>query len=67
MASCGRDVRHAATRSSWLGHESIETTQMYLQADMALKERALARTSPISTQRGRYHPDDGLLAFLKSL
>lgn len=63
-------LHHGVDRSVialWLGHESIETTQIYLQADMALKERALARTSPISTGRGRYRPDDELMAFLKSL
>lgn len=51
----------------WLGHESVETTQMYLDADLALKEKALARTAPLHTRRGRYRPDDRLLAFLKSL
>lgn len=51
----------------WLGHESVETTQMYLQADLALKERALARTSPFARASKRYQPDDRLMAFLKSL
>jgi integrase/recombinase XerD len=52
----------------WLGHESIETTQMYLDADLALKERALAKTTPFKGKvTGRYRPDDKLLAFLKSL
>ncbi len=51
----------------WLGHESIETTQMYLDADLALKEKALARTAPLHTRLGRYRPDDQLMAFLKSL
>jgi integrase/recombinase XerD len=51
----------------WLGHESIETTQMYLDADLALKEKALARTAPLPTNRTRYRPDDRLMAFLKSL
>jgi integrase/recombinase XerD len=51
----------------WLGHESIETTQMYLDADLALKEKALARTTPLRTRRGRYRPDDQLMAFLKDL
>jgi site-specific recombinase XerD len=53
----------------WLGHESIETTQIYLDADLALKEKALARTAPMATSKaaGRYRPDDKLLAFLKSL
>jgi integrase/recombinase XerD len=53
----------------WLGHESIETTQIYLDADLALKEKALAKTTPFAKGKaaGRYRPDDKLLAFLKSL
>jgi len=51
----------------WLGHESPETTQMYLHADMRLKEQALARTKPFSVPSGRYRPTDKLLAFLESL
>jgi integrase/recombinase XerD len=51
----------------WLGHESIETTQMYLEADLSMKERALARTTPLRVSRGRYRPDDRLLAFLSGL
>ena len=52
----------------WLGHERAETTaQTYLHADMSIKERALASTSPSRTQPGRYRPSDQLLAFLDSL
>jgi site-specific recombinase XerD len=51
----------------WLGHESVETTQIYLDADLALKEQALARTNPIKGAPKRYRPDDELLAFLKQL
>jgi integrase/recombinase XerD len=51
----------------WLGHESVETTQIYLDADLALKEKALARTAELPTHHSRYRPDDRLLAFLKSL
>jgi integrase/recombinase XerD len=51
----------------WLGHESPETTRIYLHADMALKEKAIARTAPPGTQAGRYHPPDELLAFLAQL
>jgi site-specific recombinase XerD len=51
----------------WLGHETTETTQIYLKADLALKERALARTTPLTSPPGRYQPDDQLLAFLESL
>jgi len=51
----------------WLGHESVETTQIYLDADLALKEQALARTNPVKGVPKRYKPDDELLAFLKQL
>lgn len=51
----------------WLGHESIETTQMYLHADMGLKERAIAKTAPLRTVASRYKPNDRLLAFLEGL
>lgn len=51
----------------WLGHESVETTQMYLHADLRLKEEALARTKPAGASPGRYRPDDQLLAFLEAL
>jgi len=51
----------------WLGHESVETTQIYVHADLALKERALARTAPIHAKPGRYRPPDKLLAFLEAL
>ena len=51
----------------WLGHESVETTQIYLHADMAIKERALARTAPLNSVPGRYRPTDAMLAFLESL
>ena len=51
----------------WLGHENVQTTQIYLHADLALKERALARTAPPLTKPGRYRPPDALLAFLAGL
>ncbi len=51
----------------WLGHEQVETTQMYLHADLALKERALARTKPLDSKPGRYRPPDALLGFLDGL
>jgi len=51
----------------WLGHESVETTQMYLHADLRLKEQALARLSPLGIKPSRYRPDDHLLAFLENL
>ena len=51
----------------WLGHESVTTTQIYLQADMALKQQALDRTTPPASVPGRYRPSDQLLAFLEAL
>ena len=51
----------------WLGHEQVETTQVYLHADLALKERALARTTPTNTKPGRYRPPDPILAFLEAM
>jgi integrase len=51
----------------WLGHESVETTQMYLEATLAMKEQALAKTLPHKGKAARYHPGDQLLAFLKNL
>ena len=51
----------------WLGHESVETTQIYVHADLTIKERALARTAPPDTTPGRYRPPDALLAFLENL
>lgn len=63
-------LHHGVDRSVialWLGHESIETTQIYLHADMRLKEQALARTTPHGIKPGRCRPNDQLLAFLDNL
>ena len=51
----------------WLGHEGVQTTQIYLHADLAIKEKALARTTPAGSKAGRYQAPDSLLAFLESL
>jgi integrase/recombinase XerD len=51
----------------WLGHESVNTTQIYLHAHLALKEAALARITPPNVRPGRFRPDDRLLAFLSAL
>lgn len=52
----------------WLGHESVETTQIYLHANLAFKRAILAKTKPANSGKlRRYQPDDCLLAFLKSL
>ena len=65
LLTAGIDI---ATIALWLGHENIETTQVYLHADMTMKENALTRTTPTGTRPGRYKPpDDELLSFLRSL
>lgn len=51
----------------WLGHESVNTTQIYLHAHLALKEAALARMTPPNVRPGRFRPDDRLLTFLSAL
>jgi site-specific recombinase XerD len=51
----------------WLGHADIQTTQIYLRADLNLKEHALARTKPTNARPGRYRPPDTLLAWLEAL
>jgi site-specific recombinase XerD len=51
----------------WLGHEKVATTSVYLHADLALKEQALARTAPDDVPPGRYQPADTIIAFLEGL
>jgi len=51
----------------WLGHESVETTQIYLEATLAMKEKALDKTTPPHGQAGRFRADDRLLSFLNGL
>jgi site-specific recombinase XerD len=53
-----------ATIALWLGHERVQTTDIYLHADMALKEKALARLTPLSAKVGRYRAPDALMRFL---
>ena len=63
-------LQHGVDRSVialWLGHESMDTTQAYLHANLALKEQALAKTEPFKGRISRYRPADPLLAFLQSL
>jgi len=59
----------ALLRVPWRGlsHESIETTQIYLDADLAMKQAVLDKTKPPEGKPGQYRPDDPLLAFLKGL
>ena len=64
LLHAGNDISMIAL---WLGHESIETTQIYIHADLVLKEKALDRTTPIGIASGRYRPPDALLAFLEAL
>ena len=56
-----------ATIALWLGHEGLRTVEHYRHADLAMKERALARTIRPNTKPGRYRPPDAILAFLESL
>ena len=51
----------------WLGHESMDTTQIYLHASLKIKEQALDKTKSTNGKPGRYRPDDNLMAFLKGL
>ena len=51
----------------WLGHESVNTTHRYVQADLAMKEEALSRLDPIETNFGRFKAPDSLMAFLMTL
>jgi site-specific recombinase XerD len=65
------ELLHAGVDTSvialWLGHESSETTQIYLEADLAMKEKMLEKVAPHTGRPCRYQPDDTLLEFLKSL
>jgi len=69
--TCAMFLREAgvdiSTIALWLGHEQITTVQIYLHADLAIKEKALALAAPPGGVPGRYRPSDPLLAFLSSL
>lgn len=64
LLQSGVDV---AVIALWLGHESLETTHIYLEIDMATKERALGRVAPLGPPPGRFKADDALMAYLDSL
>ncbi len=64
MRAAGID---GTTIALWLGHESPESSRPYLHADLALKQRALDRTAPPHTRKGRYSPPDKLISFLEAL
>jgi site-specific recombinase XerD len=65
------DLLHAGVEPTvialWLGHESIETTQIYLDADLALKQKILTKVTPIDSKPGRFRPNNRLLSFLNQL
>ena len=69
--SCAMELLHSgvdrAVIALWLGHEFVETTYIYLHADLKLKEQAMARTAPSHMPPARYRPDDDVLVFLNSL
>ncbi len=58
---------HTSVIALWLGHVSVDTTQIYLHADMTLKEKALARTSPPHERDSRYRRPDTLIAWREAL
>ena len=69
--SCAMNLLHSGVDpvviALWLGHETLRSVEIYVHADITLKERALARTAPIGTTPGRYRPPDTLISFLESL
>ena len=58
---------NTAVIALWLGHAGIRSTDAYIHADISIKERALALTTPAAAKPGRYRPTDKMLAFLESL
>jgi site-specific recombinase XerD len=69
--SCAMSLLRAGVDTTvialWLGHADVRSTQPYLHADLSIKERALALTTPASVKPGRYRPPDAVLAFLEAL
>jgi len=64
LLQSGADI---ATIALWLGHENLDSTGIYVHADTTLKERVLARTTPVNTKPGRFRASDTLLTFLEGL
>jgi site-specific recombinase XerD len=56
-----------ATIALWLGHESLETTHVYVEADLAMKEKALEKVAPLGQHPRRFKADDKLMSFLEAL
>lgn len=69
--SCAMSLLQAGVDTTvialWLGHAGVRSTDAYVHADMSIKEKALALTTPASARPGRYRPPDKILAFLESL
>lgn len=69
--TCAMSLLQAGVDTSvialWLGHAGVRSTDAYLHADMTIKEKALALTTPAAAPPGRYHPTDKVLAFLENL
>ena len=69
--SAAMQLLHAGVDTSvialWLGHEKVDTTQIYLHADLEIKQRALERTNQRDAKPGRYRAPDNLIAFLNAL
>lgn len=63
----GRLKMPRSANQLWLGHESLATTEIYLHADLKMKEAALSHTVPFGVKPGRYRPSDEVLAYLESL
>ncbi|WP_454778662.1 tyrosine-type recombinase/integrase [Georgenia muralis] len=69
--TCAMSLLQAGVDTSvialWLGHAGVRSTDAYIHADITIKEKALALTTPASAKPGRYRPTDKVLAFLESL
>ena len=69
--SCAMSLLQAGVDTSvialWLGHAGVRSTDAYIHADISIKEKALALTTPTSARPGRYRPTDKVLAFLDNL